>query len=107
MTLRHSEVDTGVTFPDDESDASDVEIFSHDSSETSSICPYDTDDSDNTDDSDDSDDEEDCPFEDEEQHPPEYYLAEAESLDVSRLRQHRYGPKTREKLEDTWGYWDR
>ncbi|KAN0079505.1 hypothetical protein V8E54_004719 [Elaphomyces granulatus] len=46
-------------------------------------------------DSDSDSDDEECLFEDEMQHPPEYYLAEAENLDVSQLRQQKYSPKTR------------
>jgi hypothetical protein len=33
-------------------------------------------------------------FADEKQRPPEYYLAESANLDISRLRQRRYSPKT-------------
>lgn len=44
---------------------------------------------------------------DEEQHSTEYYLTEAECLDVSQLRQRRYSPKTQEKLNETRDYWDR
>jgi hypothetical protein len=35
----------------------------------------------------------------EEQRPPEYYLAEASNLDLKRLRQRRYSPKTQERLD--------
>ncbi|KAI2734345.1 hypothetical protein DTO013E5_10161 [Penicillium roqueforti] len=35
----------------------------------------------------------------EEQLPPEYYLHEAESLDISQLRHKRYSPKTQERLD--------
>lgn len=38
-------------------------------------------------------------FDDEERHPPEYYLHEAANLDVQRLRQERYGPKTKDRLD--------
>jgi hypothetical protein len=31
--------------------------------------------------------------------PPEYYLAEAASINVKRLRQRRYSPKTQERLD--------
>lgn len=44
---------------------------------------------------------------DEGQLPPEYYLAEAEALDVSQLRQKRYSDLTQEKLDETVRYWDR
>lgn len=40
-------------------------------------------------------------------YPPEHYLAEASQLDVSRLRQQRYSPKTLKRLEEARGYWDR
>jgi hypothetical protein len=36
---------------------------------------------------------------DEGQRPPEYYLAESENLDVKRLRQGRYSPKTQDRLD--------
>jgi len=38
-------------------------------------------------------------FEDEVRHPPEHYLAEAAKVDVTRLRQRRYDPKTRKALD--------
>ncbi|EDN08178.1 predicted protein [Histoplasma mississippiense (nom. inval.)] len=44
---------------------------------------------------------------DEGQLPPEHYLALAESLDVSQLRQKRYSPKTQEKLDEICDYWER
>jgi hypothetical protein len=37
--------------------------------------------------------------------PPEYYLAEAASLDVKRLRQRRYSPKTQERLDWVKDHW--
>ncbi|OJD27056.1 hypothetical protein ACJ73_01562 [Blastomyces percursus] len=57
-----------------------------------------------TDDSDDSDND---AFDDEGQLPPEHYLAQAKSLDVSQLRQKRYSERTEEKLEETRMYWKR
>ncbi|KAJ5283267.1 hypothetical protein N7505_001247 [Penicillium chrysogenum] len=42
----------------------------------------------------------------EEQLPPEYYLHEAESLDVSQLRHKRYSPKTQERLDEAQHFWD-
>ncbi|EDN05363.1 conserved hypothetical protein [Histoplasma mississippiense (nom. inval.)] len=39
--------------------------------------------------------------------PPEHYLALAESLDITQLRQKRYSPKTQEKLDETRDYWER
>jgi hypothetical protein len=93
-----------MTFSDDESDVSTdcPDIFSNDPSDDSSNSSV----LDSESDSDDSDDDN-YPFEDEVERPPEYYLAEAESLDVSQLRQQRYSPRTREKLDDTRCYWDR
>lgn len=44
---------------------------------------------------------------DEGQLPPEHYLAEAEALNVSRLRQKRYSDKTQDKLDETVEYWNR
>jgi len=46
----------------------------------------------------DSDDEEDL-FDDEVRHPPEHYRANAANLDVQRLRQRRYSPKTQAQLD--------
>ena len=39
--------------------------------------------------------------------PPEYYLAEAAGLDVKRLRQRRYSPKTQERLDWVRDHWHR
>ncbi|BCR82796.1 hypothetical protein ACHE_10198S [Aspergillus chevalieri] len=44
---------------------------------------------------------------DEGQLPPEHYLAQAKSLNVSQLRQQRYSDGTQEKLDETRMYWDR
>ena len=44
---------------------------------------------------------------DEGQLPPEHYIAEALSLDVSQLRQKRYSDCTQEKLDETTMYWNR
>jgi hypothetical protein len=38
-------------------------------------------------------------FDDEARHPPEHYLTEAANLDVQRLRQQRYDPKTQDRLD--------
>ncbi|KAJ6000886.1 hypothetical protein N7481_001295 [Penicillium waksmanii] len=43
----------------------------------------------------------------EEELSPEYFLKEAEFLDVSQLRQKRYSPKTEERLDETRDYWER
>jgi hypothetical protein len=39
------------------------------------------------------------------QRPPEYYLAESENLDVKRLRQRRYSPKTQDRLDWVKDHW--
>ncbi|KAK6815542.1 hypothetical protein RU639_008672 [Aspergillus parasiticus] len=89
---------------DDDASSNLSEVFSDAESDSDS----------NTDpgpDSGDSDSDEDGPdddsFNDEGQLPPEYYLAQAESLDVSQLRQKRYADGTQERLDDTRVYWDR
>lgn len=41
----------------------------------------------------------------EERRPLEYYLAEASNLDVKRLRQRRYSPKTQERLDWVKDHW--
>ncbi|OJJ85627.1 uncharacterized protein ASPGLDRAFT_34406 [Aspergillus glaucus CBS 516.65] len=38
--------------------------------------------------------------------PAEYYLQEAECLNVSQLHQKRYSPRTQDKLDKTQKYWD-
>lgn len=40
-----------------------------------------------------------------EEKPPEYYLAEEANLDPSRLRQRRYSPRTQEKLDWVKEHW--
>ncbi|OJD20670.1 hypothetical protein ACJ73_07994 [Blastomyces percursus] len=60
-----------------------------------------------SDDEDDSDNSNDNAFDDEGQLPPEHYLAQAKTLDVSQLRQKRYSERTEEKLEETRIYWKR
>ncbi|GIJ89518.1 hypothetical protein Asppvi_008460 [Aspergillus pseudoviridinutans] len=95
-------------YPDDkenqDSDASSSvsEIFSggESDSDSNSDLGYDSQDSDDGDDvPDDSSDDG--------QLPPEYYLAQAESLDVSQLRQKRYSDSTQERLDETRMYWNR
>lgn len=49
----------------------------------------------------DSDDDD---FDYEGQLPAEHYLAKAESLDISQLRQRRYSPLTQDKLDDLRRY---
>ena len=46
----------------------------------------------------DNDDDDDL-FDDEVRHPPEHYRANAANLDVQRLRQKRYSPKTQAQLD--------
>jgi hypothetical protein len=92
---------------DDESDsdASSVtsEIFSDNGSDDESV-------SDPESDKEESDDESDS--DDDDLHDPgelsaNEYLAMAESLNVSQLRQKRYSPNTQDKLDETRMYWDR
>jgi hypothetical protein len=44
-------------------------------------------------------DDDDDLFDDEVRYPPEYYLAASANLDVGRLRQKRYSPKTQGRLD--------
>jgi hypothetical protein len=46
----------------------------------------------------DSDDDDDL-YDDEVRHPPDHYRANAATLDVQRLRQRRYSPKTQAQLD--------
>ncbi|KAE8162198.1 hypothetical protein BDV40DRAFT_265509 [Aspergillus tamarii] len=92
----------------------DTEYQSDASSDLSAIFSDSGSDSDSSSDSDleseDSDDEDksgENAFDDEGQLPPEHYLAQAESLDVSQLRQKRYSDGTQERLDETRMYWDR
>ncbi|KAJ6110447.1 hypothetical protein N7486_002682 [Penicillium sp. IBT 16267x] len=92
---------TPCTVPfDDESDASSVlpEVFSNNASDSdSSIAASDLDASSSSESELESDDESEDELaldDEEEQLSPEHYLREAESLDVSKLRQKRYSPKT-------------
>lgn len=77
-------------------------IFSGNESESDSSSGPE---SDSEDDSDDEKDED--TFDDEGQLPPEHYLAQAESLDVTQLRQNRYSQNTQERLDETRMYWNR
>ncbi|CRG92724.1 Putative membrane protein ycf1 [Talaromyces islandicus] len=114
MTLSDEDHDVAMAISDDDSAASTYSpsIFSGNPSDDSSDSSVE-DDSDDDTDGDDSEDEDedqgedDCLFEDEVEHPPEYYLAAAENLDVSQLRQERYSPKTRKQLDDTGHFWKR
>lgn len=55
----------------------------------------------------DEDEPNDNAFDDEGQLPPEHYLAQAESLDVTQLRQKQYSDGTQERLDETRMYWNR
>ncbi len=48
-----------------------------------------------------------CLSDDEDQRPREYYLTEASNLDVKRLRQRRYSPKTQGQLDGMKAHWHR
>lgn len=52
----------------------------------------------------DEDEPDDNAFDDKGQLPPEHYLAQAESLDVTQLRQKRYSDGTQERLDETRMY---
>jgi hypothetical protein len=54
-----------------------------------------------------TDDHEDDLFDGEVRHPPEHYLAASANLDVGRLRQKRYSPKTQGRLDWVKDYHDR
>lgn len=80
-----------------------TEIFSDNGSDSDSSSDLEPD----SEVSDDEDEPDDDTFDDEGQLPPEHYLAQAESLDVSQLRQKRYSDATQEKLDETRMYWNR
>ncbi|KAL4861379.1 hypothetical protein BDV12DRAFT_208062 [Aspergillus spectabilis] len=86
---------------DASSDLSD--IFSDDGSDSDSS----TDPGLDSEDSDEEDEPGDDTFDDEGQLSPEHYLAQAECLDVSQLRQKRYSDGTQERLDKTRMYWNR
>ena len=103
MTLPPRDDDLLLT--DDESDSTTDD-------ETESLFNESDDDLDDTDDteiqsneSDSDTDVEACLSDDEGPRPPEHYLAEAASLDVKRLRQRRYSPKTQERLDWVKDHW--
>lgn len=84
-----------------ESDSSSAvsEVFSDNGSDNDTDT--DLEDSEESDDDDEQDEES---FNDEGELPAEHYLAEAENLDVSQLRQKRYSDTTQEKLDKTHVY---
>ena len=96
--------------PSDESDTTPGHsaVFSDHASDTdSSTEPSVFDSSSESEDESKDDSEDELVSEDEEEQlPPEYYLHEAESLDVSQLRQKRYSPNTQRCLDDTQYFWD-
>lgn len=105
MVARSRPVGHGNERSQSDDGSSDVsEIFSDNESESDSNTDPELDSEASDSDSDGPDDKS---FNDEGQLPPEYYLAQAESLDVSQLRQKRYADKTQEKLDETRVYWNR
>ncbi|OJJ78465.1 uncharacterized protein ASPGLDRAFT_40768 [Aspergillus glaucus CBS 516.65] len=77
-----------------------TEIFSDNRSDSDSTSDPELD----SEDSDDEDEPGDDISDDEGQLPREHYLAQAESLDVSQLRQQRYSNVTQERLDETHVY---
>ncbi|EEA23683.1 hypothetical protein TMatcc_006763 [Talaromyces marneffei ATCC 18224] len=88
-----------------DSDASSVlsQVFSDNGSDDESASDLESDEDESDDESDSDDDD----LHDEGQLSAEEYLAIAENLDVSQLRQKRYSPNTQDKLDETRGYWNR
>ncbi|OJD22696.1 hypothetical protein ACJ73_05960 [Blastomyces percursus] len=89
--------------PDDDQNDSDASsdvsrIFSDNGPESESNSDSGLDSEEDPDDSDNND---------EGQLPAAHYLARAENLDVTQLRQKRYSDKTQEALDDTRVYWNR
>lgn len=103
--MRYSPQPTGSD--DDSGTSSDVpDVFSDGAADDISESATELDSS--GDDSDDSDDDSILDDDEEGQELSAlHYLQEAESLDVSQLRQKRYSPKTQARLDDTRDYWDR
>ncbi|KUL81434.1 hypothetical protein ZTR_09552, partial [Talaromyces verruculosus] len=95
-----------VSIVDDESDsdASSVlsQIFSDKGSDDESASELEPDEEGSDDESVSDDDD----LHDEGQLPAAEYLAIAENLNVSQLRQKRYSPTTQDKLDETHEYWD-
>ena len=76
--------------------------YSDDESDSSSVFDFDS----LLNGIDDDTDDESWLFDDEIKHAPEHYLAEAEELDVQRLRQRRYSPNTQVQLDRVKLQWD-
>lgn len=95
---------------DDESDSSSClpVIFSNNASDTDfSATPSDPEPSSESESESEEESQDELGLDDEdEQLSPEYFLQEAESLDVSQLRQKRYSPKTQERLDETRELWE-
>ena len=90
---------------DDSGTSTDVsDVFSYDATSESSGSASEPD---SVNDSDDNSSDDSILDYEERELPAEYYLQEAECLDVSRLRQKRYSPRTQDKLDETREYWDR
>lgn len=96
-----------VSILDDESDSdtSSVlsQIFSDKGPDDESASELESDEEESDDESDSDDDD----LHDEGQLPAAEYLAIAENLNVSQLRQKRYSPNTQDKLDEVREYWDR
>ena len=91
---------------DDSGTSTDVpDVFSYNATSKSSDSTSEPDSINNSDDN--SSNDSILDFEEERELPAEYYLPEAEYLDVSRLQQKRYSPRTQDKLDETQEYWDR
>jgi hypothetical protein len=89
---RHDEDYLPIDDSDSTSDPNMESLFDNSDNEADSASDTDLDSlpeeaNSNTDDDDDL-------FDDEVRHPPKYYLAASANLDVGRLRQKRYSPKT-------------
>lgn len=101
MAPRSQQVGTDSKESQESNASSDLsEIFSDNNSDSDSSSDPELD-------GEDSDEPDDETFDDEGQLAPEQYLAQAESLDISQLRQKRYSDATQEKLDETRMYWSR
>lgn len=106
MVLSKYDSDIAVIISDDKSDSDASSILSQiisdngSDDDSESELELDGETSDNESDSDDDD------LHDEGQLSPEEYLAIAEKLDVTQLRQKRYSPNTQDKLDETQEYWN-
>jgi hypothetical protein len=88
-----------------DSDASSVisQIFSDNRSDDESVSDPESD----REESDDKSNSNNNNLHNEGQLSTEEYLAIAENLNISQLRQKQYSPNTQDKLDKTRGYWDR